>query len=781
MAKLKLFLITLLSVLTTVSHAQDYSDYRFSSSPSYQEEPFTMIEVDTTLFRMPVTHSTDAYSDATRYYRAQGALRRRGLYYTTAEQIVGPAQEYITLLEQPLQQSQVTLYGAQSGYRMGLRATDSRMLKSSWSLSSSLWAQTGRDMFVEGVFRNTAAPQITLSKRFNDNDFLVVSSQIYYSMRGLQYGSTSEVFGLVGTNYYNPTWGFYDGQVRNSRVRRQFTPNISLHFQRAASKQTTFTIEANAEYNRTANSSLGWYNATTPQADYYRKLPSYMPEGDVQDYVTNVWRTANSDYTQINWDELVRLNSLDADGQAHYTLEDQVKRSVTYRVAAIAKSVVSQRLRLTYGIEYEAYHDRYFKQMRDLLGADYLIDYDIFMGDSYNKTLPLQNDLQNPDNYITQGDRFGYDYTQHHSVANIILRAQYQAQRLDFDLEATIGQESFYRVGHYEKERFASSASFGQSPIINCSPYTLRATVGYAYGANKYFALKLVSSRLSPQSRNLFLNEQDANYLSNSLKGESIQSATLAFRYNHPWISLYAELYALQSRNGSSVYSLYDDLTSTMCRASITQIGYSSYGAEVTADFRLHYDLKFSATLAAGKYTYDTNPFIELLDDYDLTTISAPTESRMSGVNIGNAPQIAATTSLTYFGFSRMILGLSSSYSGLRYEQPSIARRSERLLSQAFTNVESQQEALQQQRLSDIFDVEISASHYFWFEDGGRLSLRVAVRNLLGDDYRVVYAKESDRIILQSIDDYFSGATMRQSTYQYGLPRTIQLSASYLF
>ncbi|MFI3281699.1 MAG: hypothetical protein R3Y44_06990 [Rikenellaceae bacterium] len=780
MRSIRFILITLLSLIANTLSAQEQSDYRFEDWLT-DDPKESVIEVDTTLFRMPITHSTDAYAQATRYYRIQGASRRRGLYYTTAEQIIEPAKSYLQTLEEPFEVSQIAIYTAQSNYRVGLRAAHSQMLNSGWSYASSLWSQTGRDSFVEGVFRNTLSPKVTINKRFDDNHFLTIDAELYYSMRGLQYGATPEAFELTGSNFYNPAWGFYDGKVRNSRVRRDFNPHLTLHYQRALGDQTTLIIEGDANYSRRANSSLGWYNATTPMPDYYRKMPSFMPEGQIKEYITNLWRTADTNYTQVNWDEMIRLNSLSSDGNAFYTLEDRVERGVSTSITALAHTVTSNRVTIIYGIEGEINGHRYFKKMRDLLGATHLTDYDVFIGDSYNKTTPLQNNLLQPDNYITEGDRFGYDYSQYQSSLNALLKIQYRARRVDFDIEATIGEEAFHRVGHFEKERFPLSASLGESSIIELSPYTIRASVGYAVEANRYFALKLISSRLSPLSRNLFLNEMSANYLAPSLEGETINSAACAFRFNYPIVSISGEIYALRSRNGSSVYSLYDDLTSTMCRASISEIGYSSYGIELTADFRLHSDLKCSTTLAAGKYYYDTNPSIELFDDYNLFSISAATTSRMSGVNIGNAPQIAATASATYFGISRYILSLSSSYAALRYEQPSIARRSERLLAQAFINEESATAALKQQRLDDIFDVEVSASRFIWFDNGGRLMLKGSIRNLLGYKNRIIYAKESDRITLQSVDDYFSGSTLREGLYQYGSPRTIQLSVSYQF
>lgn len=773
-------LIASMSLISTMSVAQERTDNQLFIF-EVPEEKSGMIEVDTTLFRLPITHSLDPYSQATQYYGVQGSSRRRGLYYTTAQQIVEPAKSYLLALDEPIEQTQVTLYSVQSRYRIALRANHAQSIFSNWILSASLWMQTGRDMFVEGLFSNTISPEIQLSKSFDYNHFLKINFASRHSMQGLQYGSTPEAFELIGSNYYNPSWGFYNGEVRNSRVRRDATPSLELHYQQPISPISTFVVEGEASYSRRANSSLGWYNATTPSPDYYRKMPSYMPAGEVQDYVRELWLLNNSDYTQINWDEMVMLNSVSADGNAFYVVEDRVNRTIEGKATAVIRTTVQERLTLTYGVESQWSTTRNFKEMKDLLGASYLIDYDTFMGDNYNKTMPLQNDLLNPDRKIYEGDRFGYDYSIVNSKMSGILRAQYRASRLDFDLEATISEESLYRTGHYEKERFDGAASLGNSSVINEAPYIIRATVGYAVQANKYFALKLVSSRLSPLSSNLFLNETVANYLSNSTSGEMINSASLAFRFNYPSITLSGELYALRSRDGSSVYSLYDDLTSTMCRASITGVGYCSYGTEVVADIRLHHDLRLSATVAAGRYLYDIDPYVELLDDFDLTTISSPTSSRMSGVNIGNTPQVSTTLSASYFGFSRVILNFSTSYAALRYEQPSIVRRSERLLSQAFLNAESAESALVQQRLGDIFDIEISASRFFWLEQGGRISVRASIKNLLGDNDRVYYAKESDRIMLQSIDGYFAGATMREGIYQYGTPRTMSLSVSYLF
>ncbi len=771
--------IALLIISISKAAAQQRGDYSFDDE--WALEPTEMLEVDTTLFRPPTAYNINPYGEATRYYLTPASTRRRGLYYTTAEAIIEPTKPYKESLSEPTPQSGITLYSAQSSYRAGLRATHADLLHNGWSLNTSLWMQTGRDMFVEGVFSNTAIPNIELQKRFSHDKFLTIKGSLYASSRGVQFGSTAEAFELTGNNFYNPTWGFYNGEVRNSRVNRTLSPELSLHYQQPISHTSTLILEGDAQYRRRANSSLSWYDATTPMPDYYRSMPSFMPDNEAKEHLTNLWRLSDPQYTQVAWDDLFRINSFDGSKSAYYAIEDRVYNSATTTLTAVVESEIGEQLTLTYGAEYRIESSRNFKIMNDLLGASHLLDYDIFIGDNYNKTTPLQNNMLEPDHKIFEGDRFGYDYSIDHSRFDAILQARYRTGRFDIDIDATIGSESYQRHGYYEKERFAGGNSFGNSSAVTLSPYMVRTSIGYVAAANRYFALELLSTQLSPLSRNLFLSEMSANFLAPTISSERINSATLSFNLNHPTILLSAEIYALQSGSGTSTVWLYDDLSATMARGIISNIGYCSYGAEIAAQLSLHHDLKLSATLAAGQHFYDCDPLIELYDDASLQLLSAATPSRMSGVYIGNTPQMVASLSATYFGLSRYIFNLNASYAAARYEQPSFARRSERLLTQAFVTPESSTAALEQKQLGDIFDIELSAMHFIYLDNDDRVSIRVAVANLLGDNNRVSYAKESDRILVQKIDGNFTGAEMRQSTMQYDTPRTIKISVGYMF
>ncbi len=764
-----------------VSYAQS-SDGDYSYDEDMQSGvSFDIIEVDTTLFRMSSILDGDSYADATRYYFAPGYARRRGLYYTTADYVVAPIDSYRrTLVTAPDEQS-VALYATNHKYNIGVRGVVVHNFAKGWSLSSRITMQSGRDAFTQGVYRNAIYPSFELSKRYGADHFLLIEAQCGYNDSGLARSTTREAYELTGDNYYNPAWGFYDGRVRNSSTRTTLSPRFDVCYQLPLADVSYLTFEAKAHFDRRSYGSLGWYNATTPMPDYYRKMPSFMTPGTVRDYVEELWQASDSDYTQINWEQLVHLNTLARDGSAYYTVESRTEQIYIAELQAMHTTTIAQRLNLSYGFNISHTARRNFKVLDDLLGAEFLLDKDQFIGDNYNSTRDLDNDIQNPNRRVAKGERFGYDYALSQSCAKALVRAEFTSSAFDFNLDANISSHYTSRVGHYEKERFAGAASLGASQGISQAPYMLRFSMGYALRPNQYLALKVLQARESAQARSLFLDPSMANVLSPIGGGQSLSSLALSYRYSRYAFSLYGEIYALRRVGDSRIAYSYDDLTSTMSRAVIADVNSHSIGAEIVASLRMGDDTSLSATLAAGHYAYDDVASVALYNEYDLSCFSQPSIASVEGVKIGNAPQIIATTTCTYFGLKRYILSASASYSALRYAEPSIIRRSERLLEQAFLSDESRAECCEQECLPDILDMEIGISRFIYTERGGRVMLRASISNLLGSRDGIIYARESDRVSLLRDNGYFAGANLRATTYQYEAPRRFLFSISYQF
>ena len=86
----------------------------------------------------------------------------------------------------------------------------------------------------------------------------------------------------------------------NSRVRREGLPlGIAAYCGRIGGS-TLLRASAAVETGIRRQSSLAWYDASTPRPDNYHYLPSYFT-GEAFEAVDAVWRAGDERYTQIDW------------------------------------------------------------------------------------------------------------------------------------------------------------------------------------------------------------------------------------------------------------------------------------------------------------------------------------------------------------------------------------------------------------------------------------------------------------------------------------------------
>ena len=161
-------------------------------------------------------------------------------------------------------------------YRLRLMATyASGELDNGWSYAFNVSARLGGNDWVEGVYYRNFAYYAGVEKKFGDMHRLSLVSFAAPGQRGAQNASTQEVYDLMGDNMYNSNWGYQNGKVRNSRVRRTFEPVTMLKYtvNPLENLEAGATLLWRTGFN--GYSALDWYDAPDPRPDYYRNLPSY--------------------------------------------------------------------------------------------------------------------------------------------------------------------------------------------------------------------------------------------------------------------------------------------------------------------------------------------------------------------------------------------------------------------------------------------------------------------------------------------------------------------------
>lgn len=794
------------AVFAVCSAAAQHPDDEYYPYGAEPEERTNVLLPDSAIFYRAILSAEDLYGAVTDFNLPSVALKRRGQpFYTETASFYGveTSYRYFTTLRAlgaqeyryagiaatafhpggagGIREFRLPTHIPAPAYRAAVGFTDRNYLAAlkfsalkelgrGWYGALALDGRTGRDMYVEGVFTNAVTAGLSLSKDFGGHNFslLVV---IPPSVRGLRSAATEEAFMLTGDNLYNPSWGLQDGKVRSSRVRREFVPMAVVSYAGQLSTKTSLTAAFGVEAGVSRLSALGWYDASTPLPDNYRYMPGYTGDREA----AQAWRDRDPRYTQIDWDELIRRNRMGG-GEAAYALEDRTRRLCDLQFAATATTEADERLTLHYGVVYRRSSERSYKQMRDLLGADRIVDIDQYLidDDTYNNL--LQNDLRNPDRAVREGGRFGYDYALVSREMGAQASAVYRSDRLRADVSASVRDAVVYRRGYYEKELFPGAQSYGLSRRMRFTPYTFKATVGWAFSPRNYLDASFMAAAQAPRADDLFFQPQYNNRTADRPVAERVLAAELNYRFTSRKLSLQVAVFVTSTRDGAQMRRYYDDLSSTFCDMVVSGIGLLMYGLEAAAEVRLSYRWSVSAAISAGQYKYGVNPRVTVLSDVDNEPVLTDAESYMGGCRIGGTPQFTALAGVNYFGAKGWGARASAGYAAGRYVDPMPLRRTERMARQGGSSHELFDAFTAQERLGDAFTLDLALFKTFYFEES-RLTASLSVRNLLGGRDVVYSGYESLRVRRLGEGLY----APHDTRYTYSYPRSFYLTVSYRF
>ncbi len=806
MLKSRLCLFFLL--LAGPAAAQSFDDDYYPFAP--YEEPQPLLETDSTLFYRAVQAAPDLFGETVRFALPQVAVRRRGQPFGTEIATVDGAEVPFRCMQalrtlgaeetlapglamtdcrtgvaggirtfrfpegMPLSPYRASVSFSGRNYLVGAKFSAVGEFRDDWSYAAAVDFRTGRDLYVDGVFTHALTAAFRLGRSFGDRHRLALLVVVPPSLRGTRLSATGESISLTGNRLYNPAWGFQNGKVRNSRVRRETVPFALLSWQGELSPATSLLVAWSVEAGIRKYSSLNWYDARTPMPDHYRYMPSFTLDRETGE----AWRAADPRYTQIDWDALIATNRL-AGGQAVYTLEDRVSRLCNLHLDVSFTSRVDPRLTFDYGFTLGREATRTYKQMRDLLGARYVVDIDQYLIDDATYGNRLENDLRHPGRRIGEGDCFGFDYALVQLRAGAFLHLSYRADRFRADAAAELGTASVFRRGRMEKELFPGNRSFGRSRRLPCATYAFKALAGWAFSPRSYLELSAAACASAPDPGALFFQPLYNNLTVGECTPERLYGAELNFRQTGSRVELQASAFVTASFDGLETRRYFDDLSGLYCDAHVSGIACLAYGLEAALSVRLSGRWQLSGSVSAGRCAYIRDPLVTILADADNAAVDTRARSYMGGCFVGGAPQLTASIGAAYFGPKGWGFRLSAGYAGVRYVEPAYVRRTSRIARQGGTTPEAFDAFMRQERLPDAFTADAAVFKSFLL-GRSRLVASLFVHNLPGSRTTVSDAYESMRV--QRITAGDAVAWQPHATrYAYAYPRSCSFSVSYSF
>ena len=538
-------------------------------------------------------------------------------------------------------------------YRMRLMLTyASGQLDNGWSYAFSASARLGGNDWIQGVFYRSFGYYGSVEKKFNDVHKLGFTFMAAPGERGAQNASTQEVYDLMGDNMYNSNWGYYNGKVRNARVRKSHEPIAILKYD-FTPESNKFQASATALYRFGKNgyTAIDWYDAPDPRPDYYRNLPSYyyMEDSDYdrQNYskyawAKEAWTSGLTSTTHINWDRLYAVNAMnatDSGNRSKYVIEERRTDQRDFNLALNGKWTPVRNLTFNGGLSYKWNCTEYYKILDDLLGGDYYVNIDQFAERDYAASATMiQNDLDyflanGSAQTLKEGDKYGYDYYAHIRRAEAWASGKYNFGALEATVAGRLGYSKFWREGLLRKGLFPGLDDSGSPMTYNgtvITTYDPDGNVITSKGNSEVQRFLTGSGKLNlsyvirgghriyadaaylsdaPTFNQSFISPRTRNTVMPDLKTVKTLTADINYAYRNAGYDFRITGFYTNIYDQTDLMSFYDDSQNSFTNFAMSGIDQRHIGVEL--GFKVPTpvpNLSLQGVFTYGEYVYTSNP-----------------------------------------------------------------------------------------------------------------------------------------------------------------------------
>jgi hypothetical protein len=572
-------------------------------------------------------------------------------------------------------QTRVSYAYSNRSYNQRVMFTHSTGLsKNGWAFTisgSRRWAEEG---YVAGTFYDAYSYFGAVEKVFKKNSLSLIAFGAP-TKRGAAGPAIQEVYDLAGTNFYNPNWGYQNGKKRNARVRDTHQPQFILTHEYRPSASTLWQTSVGYQFGKNAYSSLDWYNSADPRPDYYRKLPSYQDSANMQQLIKD-YIISNPNSLQIDWNSLYQANYLshetvyNANGitgnnitgkWARYLIGEDHEDSKRFNFNTSIQTAASDKVNFYAGLNVQNQKIDYFRSIKDLLGADFFVNYNQFAERDFpgNNTV-AQNDLNHPNQVVRVGDKYSYNYRMTFNKTTGWLQTTVTDTKVDFFFAASVSMTSFWRTGYFKNGLFADN-SYGNSDKLRFANFAFKTGFTYKINGRNFLFVNGAYLTQAPYVQNVFLSPRTRNDYTGNIKSEEITSIEGGYLLRAPNVKARLVGYATQFNNGVENRNYYHDDLRTLVNYSLSNINRRHMGVEAALDVKVNPTLSVVAVASMGKFTYTGRANAVITQD-NSNTIAQTKLIYWKNYYVPSGPQKAYTLGLNYRSKKYWFLNINANY-----------------------------------------------------------------------------------------------------------------------
>ena len=485
----------------------------------------------------------------------------------------------------------------------------SGQLPHGWAITVSGSRRWAEQSYIKGTFYDAWSYFASLEKKFGKNHSLNLTVYGAPTQRGQQSATVQEVYDLTGTNYYNPNWGYQNGEKRNAKVKNFHEPVFLLNHFWDISEKIKLTTAVGYTFGKDKWSALNWYNAADPRPDYYRYLPSYQTDPVIRQLITQQWQN-ESTVNQIDWNKLYQINYLsNLEGkQSRYIIENNVTQTDQFYFNSHVNADINDHVTVSGGLNFRLYKAGHYKEMSDLLGGNYWVDIDQFAERDFpGDSTIVQNDLNNPNRVIKVGDQFGYNYDAHINTLNLWAQGQFTYNKFDFYVAGSLTGTEFWRTGNMRNGRHPNS-SYGDSPKYDFLNFGVRGGFTYKFSGRHYANINGLYLTRAPYFTNSFISARVRNDIVPDLSSEKIFGGDISYTIRYPWLFARVTYYYTRFLNQTEINSFYHDDYRTYVNYILRGVDKQHQGIELGVEVKATKFMSVYGVASIGDYIYTNRP-----------------------------------------------------------------------------------------------------------------------------------------------------------------------------
>lgn len=623
---------------------------------------------------------------------------------------------------------------ANRSYRQRVMATHNTGLnKNGWGFMASgsrRWANEGR---IDGTFYDAWAYYLGAEKKINDQHTLNLTVMGAPYRRSTNSPATQEIYDLMGTGY-NAYWGYQNGEKRSERIKKNHEPMGQLTHHWDFSENSKLTSTISYQTGKNGGSRLDWYKGNNPSPIYYRRMPSF------DDSSLAAWQNNDTSFTQINWQDIYTANLNQADGHGVYALVSDVNEDDILAFSSTLRSQLNDKTTLFAGVNYKSTNSEIYRELDDLLGAQFYWDIDDYAdpGQSGNY------DESNPNRKAYEGDRIQYNYETTHDVMDAWASANFKVEKFDVTLGGKLSNTSIQRNGLFDNYQYTNS--YGESEKHDFLDYGAKLQLIYKIDGRNFITANGAYYTNAPTVNDVFPQGRENNSSIPDLESTKISSADINYILRGSKVKARVTGYYTKTADEVETSFGYLDFedANLFTAEVLSGVDKQYFGTEIAVDAQLTTRIRAKAVASIGQYTYANNPDLYYFsDDYaEEGGYRYLGTSYLKDYKLAVSPQKGYSLGFEYRDPNYWWFGVTGNFLADNYVDISPSRRTDRFIRDQYGDLypevteEGLRRTLQQEKFDDQFMLNANAGKTFRFGDY-YMGISLTVNNVLDNkDYK---------------------------------------------